>query len=74
MTDRVPDLARRALAEAIGTFALVFVGCGSVMVDARTGAGTHVGVSLAFGLIIAVMIYAVGHLSGWRWPRCLAAR
>jgi len=51
-------------AEAIGTFALVFAGCGAVMVDAKTGALGHTGVAATFGLVIMVMIYAVGHVSG----------
>ncbi len=55
---------RRLLAEAIGTFALVFAGCGAIVVDARTGALGHVGVALTFGLVIMVMIYALGHISG----------
>jgi MIP family channel proteins len=57
-------LARSLAAEAIGTFALVFAGCGAVMVDARTGALGHVGVAISFGLVIMVMIYALGHVSG----------
>jgi aquaporin NIP len=52
------------VAELIGTFALVFAGCGAVMVDAKTHALGHVGVALSFGLVIMVMIYAVGHVSG----------
>jgi aquaporin NIP len=59
-----PELARRALAEALGTFALVFAGCGAIMVDAKTGALGHVGVAISFGLVIMVMIYALGHISG----------
>ena len=60
-----PELARRALMEAIGTFALVFAGCGAVVADVtRDGALGAVGISLVFGLIIMVMIYAGGHLSG----------
>ena len=55
---------RQLLAEAIGTFALVFAGCGAIVVDAKTGALGHVGVALTFGLVIMVMIYAVGHISG----------
>ena len=57
-------LARSLVAEAIGTFALVFAGCGAIMVDAKTHALGHVGVAIAFGLVIMVMIYAVGHISG----------
>jgi aquaporin NIP len=60
-----PDLLRRAAAEALAAFALVFAGCGAVVANAEyddvLGA---VGVSLVFGLIIMVMIYATGHLSG----------
>src|SRR5687768_844070 len=60
-----PDLGRRAVAEALAAFALVFAGCGAVVAnseyDAALGA---VGVSLVFGLVIMVMVYATGHLSG----------
>jgi len=62
----VPDrqLLRSLTAELIGTFALVFAGCGAIMVDAKTGALGHVGVAISFGLVIMAMIYAVGHVSG----------
>jgi MIP family channel proteins len=59
-----PTLARAVVAEAIGTFALVFAGAGAIMVDDKTHALGHVGVAIAFGLVIMVMIYAVGHVSG----------
>jgi aquaporin NIP len=63
--DRRPDLARRALMEGIGAFAIVVAGCGAVVADAtRDGALGTVGISLVFGLIVMVMIYAGGHLSG----------
>ena len=55
---------RALLAEAIGTFALVFAGAGAIMVDAETQALGRVGVALTFGLVIMAMIYAVGHISG----------
>ena len=56
--------ARSLVAEFVGTFALVFAGCGAVMVDAKTDALGHVGVAITFGLVIMVMIYAAGHISG----------
>jgi aquaporin NIP len=58
------DELRRLVAEAVETFALVFAGCGAIMVDSDTGALGHVGVAISFGLVIMVMIYAVGHISG----------
>ena len=57
-------LLRQAGAECIGTYALVTAGCGAIMVNAQTGALGHVGVSLTFGLVVLVMIAAVGHISG----------
>lgn len=48
------------VAEAIGTFALVFAGCGAIAVGTLGPAG----VAAAFGLAIMTMIYAVGHVSG----------
>jgi len=61
---RVP-LVPACIAEFVGTFGLVFAGCGAIMVDHLSGGQiTHVGVGLVFGLIIAAMVYATGHLSG----------
>jgi aquaporin NIP len=58
-------LGRRVLADALGTFALVFAGCGAVVVGAtRPGTIDHLGVSAAFGVVVAAMIFAVGHISG----------
>ena len=63
--DGRPDLARRAAAEAIGAFALVFAGCGAIVANAEYGGALGaVGVSLVFGLVIMAMVYATGHLSG----------
>jgi glycerol uptake facilitator protein len=51
--------------EAIGTFFLVFAGCGAIVVnDAYSGVLGHVGVCLVFGLVVMAMIYAVGNISG----------
>ena len=54
------DLLKKAIAECIGTFVLVFVACG---VAAATG-GSLVATSLAFGLTIVAMAYSVGRISG----------
>jgi glycerol uptake facilitator-like aquaporin len=43
-------LARLLAAEFIGTFALVFAGCGAIMVDAKSGVLGHVGIAISFGL------------------------
>ncbi|MDO5630110.1 MAG: aquaporin Z [Mobilicoccus sp.] len=67
-----PALAHRLCAEALGTFWLVFGGCGSAVFAAHVMHATDpvnmgigfVGVSLAFGLTVLTMAYAVGHVSG----------
>lgn len=59
-----PPLARRCAAEAIGTFLLVFFGCGAIMVDAERGGLGQLGVSVAFGLVVAAAICAFGSISG----------
>jgi aquaporin NIP len=60
----MPPLFRRCLAELLGTFVLVMLGPGAVMVSARTHAFGEVGVSLAFGLAVTLIVAATGHLSG----------
>ena len=53
------------IAEGVGTFALVFTGCGAIIVNETfNGILGHVGVSMVFGLIVMAMIYAVGNISG----------
>jgi hypothetical protein len=54
----------KLIAEAVGTFGLVFAGTGAIVIDAQTGALGHVGVAITFGLIIMTMISATGHISG----------
>jgi len=60
------SLAKRCAAESIGTFWLVFGGCGSAVLAAGVtdvGIG-YLGVSFAFGLTVLTMAYAIGHISG----------
>ena len=60
------SLSKRAVAELIGTFWLVLGGCGSTVLAAgipEIGLG-YLGVSLAFGLTVVTMAYAIGHISG----------
>ena len=58
-------VARRVIAEGLGTFFLVLIGPGSVMVNAFSGGAVgHVGISLAFAFVVIAMVYALGHLSG----------
>jgi MIP family channel proteins len=60
-----PDLLRRAAAEGLGVFALVFAGCGAIVAEAQyPGSLGAVGIALVFGLIVMAMVYATGHLSG----------
>jgi aquaporin NIP len=60
-----PTLPRRAAAEAIGTFALVFAGCGAIVTDAQRDAALGVvGVGLVFFLVLLAAIASLGHISG----------
>ncbi len=51
-------------AEGLGTFALVLIGTGAIVVDSAAGVIGHGGIALSFGLVVMVMIYAVGEISG----------
>ena len=53
------DLVTKVVAEAFGTFALIFIGAGAIVAGADL-----TGVALAHGLVIGVMVCAVGHISG----------
>src|SRR5437773_6571276 len=58
-------MAKKLIAECLGTFALVFAGTGAIVIDEVTGGGvSHVGIALTFGLIVLVMIYTLGDISG----------
>jgi aquaporin Z len=66
LKDDTMNLSKRAVAEFLGTFWLVFGGCGSAVLAAafpQLGIGFY-GVALAFGLTVLTMAYAIGHISG----------
>ena len=55
----------QVVAEIIGTYFLIFIGCGSVVIDKKTnGSITHMGVSIVWGLVVMIIIYSIGHISG----------
>ena len=59
------NLVKKSIAEFIGTFALVFFGCGSmILYELDPSVISSDAIPIIFGLIIAVMIYALGHISG----------
>ena len=58
-------LSKRAAAEFVGTFWLVFGGCGAAVIAAHSRLGIGLfGVALAFGLTVLTMAFAIGHISG----------
>ena len=64
---------KREVGELIGTFAMVFCGCGAMTINEITnGSIGHVGVAITWGLIVMSMIYAFGEVSGekqnYRYP------
>jgi len=57
-------MMKKYIAEAIGTFALVFCGTGAIVINEVSGGTvTHVGIAITFGLIVLAMIYTFGEVS-----------
>lgn len=59
-------LSSRLIAEALGTFLLVFIGTGAVMTNTinPTGASGLISIAFAFGFALMIVVYAIGHISG----------
>jgi aquaporin Z len=58
-------MSHKLLAEALGTFILIFAGTGAIVINQVSGGSiTHLGIALAFGLVVMAMIYTFGDISG----------
>ncbi|MGO4548423.1 MIP/aquaporin family protein [Paenibacillus sp. 2TAB23] len=57
-------MKKKLIAEFIGTYFLVFAGPGAMVIEEITKSITHVGIALTFGLVVTVLIYTFGHISG----------
>jgi aquaporin Z len=61
------DIMKKAIAEFIGTFALVLIGCGAAVIGGMGSGATSIdilGIAAAFGLTIVAMAYGIGQVSG----------
>jgi MIP family channel proteins len=52
------------ISEFTGTFFLILMGCGAIVVNDQYGVLGHIGVAICFGLVVMIMIYSVGNISG----------
>ena len=57
-------MSKKLVSEFIGTFILVFAGCGAIVVETLTGSLGHLGIALTFGFVVSALIYTFGHISG----------
>lgn len=55
---------RNAWAEIASTYTMVLIGCGAIAMEVQYGGLSHLGVALAWGAAVGIMIHATGHLSG----------
>ena len=58
------EALRRGVAEFVGTFTLIFIGCGSIIAAHQIHDPTLIGIAIAHGLAIGVMVSSLGHISG----------
>jgi MIP family channel proteins len=58
------DALRRSVAEFVGTFTLIFIGCGSIIAAHTVHDPTLIGIAIAHGLAIGIMVSSLGHISG----------
>jgi aquaporin TIP len=58
------DALRRGVAEFVGTFTLIFIGAGAIVAAGQIHDPSLIGVAMAHGLAIAIMVSALGHISG----------
>ena len=58
------EILWQVIAELIGTYFVIFGGCGAVVVNKIYGSVTFPGICVVWGLIVMVMVYSVGHVSG----------
>ena len=56
--------SKNLIAEAMGTFIMVFAGTGAIAIDALFGGIGLVGIAITFGFVIVALIYSFGHISG----------
>ena len=63
--------SKNLIAEAMGTFIMVFAGTGAIAIDALFGSIGLVGIAITFGFVIVALIYSFGHISGAHFnPAC----
>ncbi|KAI3945597.1 hypothetical protein MKW92_032564 [Papaver armeniacum] len=60
----VVKFTQKIIAEFLGTYFVIFAGCGSVAVNKIYGSVSFLGICITWGLIVMVMVYSVGHISG----------
>ncbi|RVX23893.1 Aquaporin NIP1-1 [Vitis vinifera] len=58
-----PPYGHKILAELVGTYVIIFAGCGCVLIDKKYRL-TVTGIAVGWGMIVMVMIYTLGHVSG----------